>query len=246
MAARREGFASVYIGAIIGCLLLLAPLTVHATSSSNYQIQEDFVGGGGGPASSSDSYQAQDAASANAVGGGNGTDFKAQSGPVTTNDPTLTFSVTDSTVNLGSLSTSITRTDTATFKVLNYTSYGYIVQIIGSPPDNGAHTLTAMSSATASSAGTEQFGVNLVANTSPTSFGADPLQVPSSSFSFGQAANGYDTTNTYKYVSGNTIAKSTQSSGETDYTIAYIANIANNTPGGSYSGSQTLVCTGTY
>lgn len=235
-----------YFGAALVCLFQLAPLAALATSSSNYQIQEDFVGGGGGPNASSSSYQAQDATGANAVGNGEGGDFNTQSGPVTTNDPTLTFSVTDSTVDLGSLSTSLTKTDTAAFNVLNYTSYGYIVQIIGNPPDNGAHTLTGMNSPGASSAGTEQFGINLVANTSPTSFGADPVQVPSGTFSFGQAASGYSTTNNYKYASGNTIASSSQSSGRTDYTISYIANISNNTPGGSYSGNQVLVCTGTY
>lgn len=246
MRSRSLGFGYLLGCLVLGFACLLPALEAQAQSSTNYQIQEDFVGGGGGQNASSSSYQSQDAAGATAVGDSQGTDYGTQSGPVTTNDPVLTFSVTDSTVNLGSLSTSITKTDTAAFSVLNYTSYGYIVQIIGNPPDNGAHTLTGLSSPTASSAGTEQFGINLVANTSPTSFGSDPVQVPSGSFSFGQAATGYSTANNYKYVSGNTIAQSTQSSGQTDYTISYIANIANNTPGGSYSGNQVLVCTGTY
>lgn len=218
----------------------------QAQSSTNYKIQEDFVGGGGLPQSSSTNYNAQDTTGANAVGNSVGSAYQAQSGATTTADPTLTFSVNTASVSLGSLSTSITRTGTATFNVLNYTSYGYVVQILGSPPNNGAHTLTNMSSPASSSINTEQFGINLVANTSPTTFGANPAQVPDNTFSFGAAASGYDATNTYKYVSGNTIASATKTSGQTNYTISYIANISNSTPGGSYSGNQVIVCTGTY
>jgi hypothetical protein len=135
---------------------------------------------------------------------------------------------------------------TATFRVLNYTSYGYVVNIIGSPPTNSGHALAAMSSTAASSPGTEQFGINLVANTSPATFGADPVQVPSSTFSFGEAATNYNTANNYRYVSGEAIATGPKSSGETDFTISYIVNVATDTPGGQYGGNQVLVCTGTY
>lgn len=218
----------------------------EAISSSTYQIQEDFIGGGGNTRSTSNSYISQDALGGAAAGPSAGTAYQAQSGSQTTNDPTLAFSVNTSSVNLGSLSTSLTRTGTATFSVLNYTSYGYIVQTVGNPPDNGSHTLTGMASAAASSTGTEQFGINLKANTSPATFGADPAQSPDSTFGFGAAATGYNTANAFKYVSGNTIAQATKSSGKTTYTISYIVNIANSTPGGSYSGKQTLVVTGTY
>jgi len=95
-------------------------------------------------------------------------------------------------------------------------------------------------------AGTEQFGMNLVANTSPTTFGANPVQTPDSSFSSGAAASNYDTANNFRYVAGETIAYASESSGLTDYTISYIINAANTTAGGTYSGAQTLVCVGTY
>lgn len=228
------------------CMLWLTPSSAEAISSSNYQVQEDFVGGGGSASSSSTSYKSQDSIGAAAVGDGASATKRSQSGTTTTNDPTLTFAVNTSSVSLGSLSSSIAKTGTATFNVLNYTSYGYIVQVLGSPPSNGSHALTNMSSAAASSAGTEQFGINLKANTAPASFGADPQQAPDSTFSFGVAASGYNTTNTYKYVSGDTIASAPKSSGKTTYTLSYVANISNSTQNGSYSGQQTLVCTGTY
>jgi hypothetical protein len=105
------------------------------------------------------------------------------------------------------------------------------------------HNLT---SPTASVAGSEQFGINLVHNTSPASFGANPVQVPSSAFSFGAAAPGYNTPNQYKYVPGDTIAYSNSSSGETDYTISYIYNISVITPGGTYGFNDVLVATATF
>ncbi|HKX73572.1 MAG TPA: hypothetical protein VJM32_06135 [Candidatus Saccharimonadales bacterium] len=238
--------------AILGTLfvgvfaVLAVPDIAYALSSGSYQIQEDFVGGGGNTRSASSSYISQDAIGGAAAGDGSGTAYRTQSGSQTTSDPTLSMSVDTASVNLGALSTSLTRTGTATFSVLNYTSYGYIVQTIGNPPDNGVHTLTGLASQAASATNTEQFGINLKANTAPTTFGAEPLEVPDNTFSFGVAATGYNTANQYKYVAGNTIASAPKSSGKTTYTISYIVNISNNTPGGSYSGKQTLVVVGTY
>lgn len=242
---RARIILSVFLMAVISIECIL-PLPVHAVQSTNYQIQEDFIGGSGNARSTSPNYTAQDTIGAPAAGPAAGTNYKTQSGSPTTPDPTLTMSVDTASVNLGSLSTSLTRTGTANFSVLNYTSYGYIVQVLGNPPDNGGHTLTNMSSPAASTVGTEQFGINLKANTSPTTFGAEPQQVPDNSFSFGTAASGYNTANSYKYVSGNTIASAPKSSGKTTYTVSYIVNTSNNTPGGSYSGKQTLIVIGTY
>ena len=103
-----------------------------------------------------------------------------------------------------------------------------------------------MNPAAASAVGTEQYGINLKANTSPTTFGADPLQVPSSSFSYGIASTGYNVANNYRYVAGEKIAEAPQTSGQTNYTISYIVNVSTTTAGGAYSGSQSLVVVGTY
>lgn len=219
---------------------------VAALTSPNYRIEEDFVGGSGTSESSSANFKSQDTFGGPAVGPSSSANFGNQSGATSTNDPTLSFSIDTTAVNLGALSTSITKTGTASFSVLNYTSHGYVVQVIGSTPNNGAHSLTGLSSASSSSIGTEQFGINLKANTSPTTFGSEASQVPDNTFSFGGAATGYNTANLFKYTSGDVIAAATKSSGKTVYTISYIANMSNNTPGGSYSSAQTLICTGTY
>ena len=238
-------FKTLLLATLFTLGVVLAPVQASASNSANYQIQEDDVGGGGRIESNSANYTAQDSLGDAAIGDSGSAEFRQQSGPITTSDPTLTVIVDTSSVNLGALSTSVTKTGTATFSVLNYTSYGYIVQIIGSPPNNGAYSLAGMSSTAGSQAGDEQFGINLKDNSSP-DIGAEAGQVPDSSFSSGAAATGYNTVNNFKYVSGNTIAQASQSSGRTNYTISYIANISINTPGGSYSGNQTLVVTGTY
>lgn len=235
----------------LGVSLAIMPQYALSATSSNYSIQEDFFGSGGVIDSSSTNYQSQDSIGGVGVGDGassgvptSGT--QTQSGYTTTNDPSLDFIVTGSNANLGALSSSVAKTATGSFSVLNYTSSGYIVQIIGDTPSNGSHNLTNMASAAASSVGTEQFGINLVANTSPTTFGADPVQQPSTAFSYGAAATGYNTTNLYKYVNGQTIATASRASGKTDYTISYLANISIATPNGSYSSNQVLVCVGNY
>jgi hypothetical protein len=100
-----------------------------------------------------------------------------------------------------------------------------------------------MSTTTTSQIGVEQFGINLVANTSPTSFGANP---DNGQFGFGSITANYATANNYRYVDGETVAQATKNSGVTTYTISYVTNVATLTPGGQYSADQTIIVTGTY
>jgi hypothetical protein len=239
------------IAIITGCLAPV-PIVSYAQTleSSNYKIEESFIGPSGDIESSSSNYSSIGSLGDIGVGEsnpGSGGNFKTIDGYTTTDDPSLTFAVDTSNISFGSLSLSSTSTSTATFSAYNYTSFGYVIQIVGPPPSSGGgHTLDAMASTSSPSIGTEQFGINLAANTSPISFGAVPTQVPSASFSYGTAATGYNTANQYRYVNGETIAHATKSSGRTDYTISYITNISTSTPGGSYTGAQELVCVGTY
>lgn len=223
-------------------LVLLVPTFVYAEpfTSSNFRIDESFVGGGGDVDSSSANFKADSAIGNVGVGESSSTNFQTQSGYVTTNDPALTFIVNSTSINFGSLSTSATATGTSTFSVINYTSYGYVIQSISPPPKTGNYTLTGMGSAGVSQTGVEQFGINLIANISPINQGAGP------SGGFGVAATGYDTANNYKYVAGDIIASAPKSSGQTNFTMSYIVNASNTTAGGSYTGNQILVCTGTY
>jgi hypothetical protein len=233
-----------------------------SSASTSYRIVEGELGGNGQFNSASTNFtfnpSVDDGGSSlgeTAVGNGKSTSFQTNSGFDTTAQPGLTFIVNTSTVALGILSTGTKTTGTATFSVLDYTSYGYVVQIVGTTPGYGGHNLTALTTDTASSAGTEQFGINTVRNT-VAALGADPVQVPSSAFSFGVAGDGatgtYGTTRPYtisdqwRYVSGDTVASGPKSSGETDFTMTFLANISGLTPSGGYVGSLSLVATGTY
>lgn len=241
---------SILLGLFFLSFLFMLDVTdmvfAQPSSSSNYQVNESFIGPGGLIDSSSANYSGNESIGGTAVGEGGSASYQTQDGANTTSDPRLEFSVGTSTINFSTVSSTTTATTTATFSVLNYSSSGYVVTINGSPPSNGSHTLTAMSTSGASSVGTEQFGLNLVANTLPTVFGANPVQVPDSSFSNGIAASGYDTANTFRYVDGETIASAAASSGQTNYTVSYILNAAIDTPAGSYIGTQNFICTGTF
>ena len=193
--------------------------------------------------SSSANYQALDGVNDLAVGNAASSSYQIEAGSKTTPDPWLSFTVDASNTNFGTFSSSAAATATMTFSVLNYTSYGYIVQISGSPPTINTHTIAAMTSTAQSSPGSEQFGINMVANTSPTSFGADP---DNGLFGFGIADPNYATPNYYRYVSGETIVSAPKSSGLTHYTLSEIVNVGPLTPGGSYLSQQTLIVTGTY
>jgi hypothetical protein len=156
-------------------------------------------------------------------------------------DNAFSFNVNTSTVTLSpNVSTAASSVGTATFDVeLNCSNFGYAVTITGGSLTNGSHTFTNLTSPTASAAGTEQYGINLVANSSP-SVGADP------SGGSGVAASGYDTTNQFKYVSGNTIASTPSYSPATTFTISFIANASITTPATNYSTTHTLICTPTF
>lgn len=171
----------------------------------------------------------------------------AQFGTIATtdSDPLLEVIVDPGISNLGTLSAETTAYKTMMVRVRTYLSDGYVLQIVGSPPKYGNHTLAALSSPTSLAPGTEQFGLNAVANTTP-SVGADPLQLPSNQTTLTTLNDDYKITNKYKYSNGDEVARSTSASGRIDYTISMVVNISNSTPAGRYSGDFSAVVTPLY
>lgn len=228
---------------VLVLLVLMSPLKVGAQSTSpNYQVNEYLFGAGGELELSSPAYKARAAAGELGVGNISSPNYQAYSGFNTTDVPLLEVSVTGGTFNLGTLDVNAVKAGNTTFTTRDYLSSGYTVQVLGQPPKNASgttHTLTNMSTAGVSSPGTEQFGINLAANnlSGPGAFGAIPSQVPDASFGFGTAISPYNVTNQFKYVEGDTVAQSTKSSGTTQFTLSWIANISTTTPGGSYGTS---------
>lgn len=236
---------------VLGLVLFLAlaafsPQAYGQSSSPNYKIEESYFGVGGELDASSPSYRSQQSAGETGVGNSSSTNYQANAGFNTKDEPYLEVYVTGGATDLGDLSASTTATTTSTFYVRAYLASGYSVIIASDPPSYGSEQIDPLPSQTASSAGTEQFGINLKANTSPATFGANPSQAPDSSFGYGYAAPGYDTANVYRYIKDDVIARSDKSSGRTDYTISYIYNISTLSPAGTYVFTQDLVVVGTY
>jgi hypothetical protein len=243
---------SLLAGLVAAIVFGVSGTSLAQYTSSNYKSNEVFFGTGGDNNQSSANYKASASVGSLGVGNYASTNYKVYSGFLTPNEPFLEMQIDTTNVNLGTLDANAANTGTSTFHVRAYVDSGYTVQTISSAPTytSGAtsHTLAAMSLG-ASSPGTEQFGINLVHNTSPANFGTDPSPQPSSSFATGVAAAGYDTTNQFKYHAGDIIAQTPSGSsgwGLTIYTISYIANISLLTPAGNYTMVHDLVIVATF
>lgn len=237
---------------VVVALMLVVPGVGYAaqSSSTNYQVNEVFFGAGGALKDCSTNYCAKQSVGETTVGNPSSPNYQAHAGFNTDRTPFLQFIVNGTDTDIGVLSTGATSTTTATFSVKNYLSSGYQVVTVSNPPKNNAYSMHNLATLTGANPGTEQFGINLVKNHNCSGIsgdvGEDPIQAPSSAFSFGQVASGYNTACEFKYVPGDVIAYSSSSSGETDYKISYIFNISNITPGGTYDFNDILVATATF
>ena len=211
--------------------------------SPSYKFEYTDIGGGGLNLASSPNYQSVLSTTDAAIGTSSSTNFQSAGGSQTTGDPSLSFTVDTGTSSFGTFSPTSAATATSTFSVSDYTSYGYAVQIIGNPLTNEGTQITPMATTDISRPGENQFGINLVANTSPATFGANPNY---GQFGVGSAAANYATPNKFRYVSGETIALGPKSSGVTTYTISYMVNVNSLMPGGEYATNLALVCIATY
>ncbi len=234
-------------------MLSLSGAAFAQYSSSNYKSNEVFFGSGGDNNQSSANYNASVGVGALGVGRYSSANYQAYSGFLTPNEPFLELGIDSSSVDMGTVDPATTRTGQADFHVRAYIDTGYTVQTVSQPPSytSGAssHTLAAMTSLGSSAVGTEQFGINLVHNTSPANFGNDPSPQPNGTFATGVAAPGYDTANQFKYNLGDVVARTPAGSsgwGLTNYTISYIANASIITPAGNYQMVQDLVVVATY
>ena len=230
-------------------LLVLNATVAAQSSSTNYKVNEYFFGSGGELEACSGSYCSKQAAGEMTVGATESANYLAQGGFNTADEPYLEVSV-NGNVDFGTLSQTSTKTGTATIQVRTYLASGYVMRLTGAPLQytTGGNTYVIASPATptASTIGTEQFGINLRSNTNPATFGADPVQKPDTSFSFGQPYADYNTPNFYMYQDKAPVAFSDRSSGQTEYTVSMIANISDTTVAGRYTGRVSVVVTSTF
>ena len=234
------------ISIILLTIIIPIPIgSVGATmSSTNYKINADSINIGGGQSSSAN-YKMEGTIGEAATGDSASGSYGIEAGYQAMWDypPYLSFSLDGNYVDFGVLDSYLPSFDTTGFTVSTNADNGYAVTVAGNTltHSNASDTISAMGTAALSSIGTEQFGINLVANTSP-SVGADPDPFDTS----GEAATGYDTANYFKFVSGDTIASASSFTYPTTFTISYLGNANITTEGGWYTTVLTLIATGRY
>jgi hypothetical protein len=230
---------------IIFAIFSIIPITlVHAImSSDNYNIDADSINMGGSQSNSAN-YKMEDTVGEMGTGESASGSYIMKAGyqAMSGYPPYLSFSITDNTVSLGTLSVSSASTDIAAFTVSTNASNGYSVTITGNTLTHANETddINAIAPSAASySIGTEQFGINLMDNSSP-DVGAN------ASGGSGQASSGYNTENLFKFVSGDTIASSSGFTYTTTFTISCLGSISTETGAGDYSTNLTLIATGSF
>jgi hypothetical protein len=148
-----------------------------------------------------------------------------------------------------------TDTATATSQMAASTNagFGYAISVNGPTLTSGSNTISTMSTAAAGVRGISQFGLNLKANTTTTSnpaIGTEVAPAANGTNYRGQAASTYDAVDTFKFVSGNTVANSANGGpGGSDaqiFTASYIVNVPGSQPAGTYTTTLTYICTPTF
>ena len=151
---------------------------------------------------------------------------------------------TGSSVPFGTLSASSVRSGTSQIGAGTNAGGGYIITVHGTTPTcaacAGAPSITKIASASPSSIGTEQFGLNLRANTTP-SVGSDPAGSGTAS-----PASGFNTVDSYQFNDADTVASKNSSDKFRLFTASYIANITTATAAGTYNSTLTYICTATF
>ncbi|RYE15684.1 MAG: hypothetical protein EOP51_26645 [Sphingobacteriales bacterium] len=120
-------------------------------------------------------------------------------------------------------------------------SGGFAITANGTPMSAGMNVIDSPTSPTESVQGTNQFGLNLVANDAPI-VGSNPE---------GEWANAipspdYSLPNRYKYVSGDVVAYSPNVSLMKKFTVSYIVNSSKNLKAGVYSTTITYIASGRF
>lgn len=242
---------SKYLKLSIAVLIAVTgyPTYVFAQSSSNnYKVEESYFGSGGQTDASSANFRARQSAGALGVGDASSANYRSSSGFDTPSAPFLEVVVTNATVNLGTLSENTPSYGAAqagdcgcSFTVRSYLSSDYTVVTASDPPkseNNNVLQNKAVQGSPATSTSIEEFGINLVDNSTP-DIGSNPVNQPDNTFADGQAATGYEIPDVYKYIKGDIIARSPATVGkagigQTDYTVTYMAKVSTITPAGFY------------
>lgn len=152
-------------------------------------------------------------------------------------DEALTFTLSAATVALGTITTGTTGKDgTTTFVASTNAATGYSVTYTGNTLTSSGGTIPAYAGS-ASAAGTAGFGFNLKSNATP-SVGANVTGTGTAT-----ASAGYNTADSFKFNSTDTIASVAVPTNSNTFTVSYVANISGATPAGAYTTTLSYVAT---
>ena len=148
--------------------------------------------------------------------------------------------VAGSTVNLGTGSTTVTTSGTSVMAASTNGASGYTITVNGATLTSGGNTITALAAGGASTTGTEQFGLNLVSNATP-AVGAARTGTGSAA-----ALGNYATANSFRFVTGESVASVAGPTNANTFTVSYIANIEGLTEAGAYTSNLNYIATANF
>nr|MBP7806991.1 hypothetical protein [Candidatus Saccharibacteria bacterium] len=148
--------------------------------------------------------------------------------------------IAGSAVNFGTFSSVTPNTGTSVMAASTNGTSGYAITVNGTTLTSGGNSITALTTQTASSAGTEQFGLNLRDNATP-NVGSNPSGSGGGSYS----AN-YGTVDQFRFVTADTVASSAGATDANAFTVSYLANVGGATEAGTYTATMTYIATATF
>lgn len=143
--------------------------------------------------------------------------------------------------DMGQLGADSTLTAQSQMAVGTNATAGFVITASGTPLAAGTNVIDSLDSPTESKKGTNQFGINLVANNDPT-VGEDPEGI----FANAVPAPDYSQPNKYKFVSGDAIAYSPNVSLMRKFTVSYIVNSSEDLRAGVYTTTITYLASGRF
>lgn len=138
-------------------------------------------------------------------------------------------------IDFGAFTPTTTSTATSEFMAATNADSGYAVTLNGTTLTSGNNTITA-ANGQAAATGVDQFGLNLVANNSP-SIGSDP-QGPGISV----ANPAYSQPDRYRFSSGDTLVSANTSDDFHKFTVSYIVNVNSSQAAGDYAATMFYIC----
>jgi len=143
--------------------------------------------------------------------------------------------------NMGTLDSESTLVAKSQMAVGTNATAGFAITAFGIPLAAGTSVIDGIESPAQSTIGTNQFGINLVANSDP-AIGDDPEGIWTNAL----PTPDYGIPNQYKYVSGDVVAESPNVSLMKKFTVSYIVNASPYLRAGVYTTTITYVASGRF